>query len=115
MGINIREQHTLAMKKLRNLFPKNAKISYVNGMNFDVPCTISKPDVNNISYDKFVGKNIVFINILIDDLKKVKAPIKDFLYVTIDRTEYQVESSIVNGIFNDSIQLQCKIYKSGNT
>lgn len=115
MGINIREQHSIAMKKLRNLFPKNVRVNYVNGINFDVPCTISKPDVNSISYDKFVGQNIIYVNILIDDLKRIKAPIKDFLYITINRTQYQVESSIINGVFNNTIQLQCKLYKSGNT
>lgn len=115
MGINIREQHTIAMRKLRNLFPKNARIKYLNGMVFNVPCTITKPSIDNIDYDKYVGQNIIFISILIEDLKRQKAPLRDFLYVTIDRIEYQVESNVVNGIFNNSIQLQCKIYKSGNT
>lgn len=115
MGINIKEQHTACMKKLRNMFPKNVKIKYIDGLSYDVPCTVTKPSINNINYDKFVGQNAIFINILIDDLKKVNAPLKNMLYATLDRVEYQIESSIINGIFNNSIQLECTLYKSGNT
>lgn len=112
MGIS--EEHAIMMKELRTLFPKKCKIIYADNFTVSVPCTISKPDVNNINYDKFVGQNVITINILIDDLKLINAPIKDFLYLTLDRVEYQVESSIVNGIFNNTIQLQCKLFKSGN-
>lgn len=113
--MGIREEHSMMMKELRNLFPKKVKITYKDNSTVSVPCTLAKPDVNNVNYDKFVGQNIITVNILIDDLKLIEAPIKNFLYVTLDRVEYQVESSVINGIFNNTIQLQCKLFKSDNS
>lgn len=114
MGIDFKQHHEVAMRKLRQLFPKNVKIIYTDNQQFSVPCTFSNEDVKNIYYDKYVGENILNVNILISDLKRINAPIKGFLYVVKDRIKYQVESSISNGIFDDVVQLQCKIFKGSN-
>lgn len=113
--MDIRNEHMFVMKELRDLFPKKVKIVYKYDSQVSVPCTIARPDISNINYDKFVGQNIITVNILIEDLLKIQAPMKGFLYIVLDRVEYQVESSIINSVFNNVIQLQCKLFKSDNS
>ncbi len=115
MGIDLKKQHSIMMQRLRKLFPKQVKIIYIDNKTVSVPCTISKEDIKTVNYDSFIGKNLITINILLDDLQKIEAPIKDFLYVVLDRVTYQVESSTSNGIFDNSIRLHCKIFKGNNS
>lgn len=115
MGIDLKKQHSIMLQKLRTLFPKQVKIIYTDGKSISVPCTISKEDIKTVNYDSFIGKNLITINILLADLEKIEAPIKDFLYAVLDRVTYQVDSSVSNGIFDNSIRLHCKIFKGNNS
>lgn len=112
--MGIKEQHFIMMRRLRTLLPKTIKIVYKDNKSINVPCTLAKENIDAIKYDKYVGQNILLINILIQDLELQSAPIKDFLYVIYDRKEYQVDSFIKNGIFDNSLQLTCKLHTEDN-
>ena len=67
-----------------------------------------------LEYNEYVGKDSLVFNILISDLKKVKAPVTQFKSVEYNKVKYQVQTTEINGNFDNKISLICVLYK-GNT
>lgn len=110
--MDIKTLHANAMKKLRSLLSKKIKITYMNNKSYVVPCTISDETVELLRYAEYVGKDTKVFNILIKDLQDIKAPVTGFMYVEVDRIKYQIQSKIVNGVFNNTISLVGMLYRS---
>ena len=103
--------HANSMNKLRDLLKKKLRVIYVDNTECIVPCTISDNTVEMLKYNEYTGKDYKIFNILIDDLKENNGKVIDFMYVEYDRVKYQVQSKIVNGVFNNTISLICLIYR----
>ena len=112
--MDIRTLHSNCLKQLRNLVKTDIRITYMNDKKFIVPCTISDIKISMVTYNEYVGKDSLVFNILISDLKKVKAPVTQFKSVEYNKVKYQVQTTEINGNFDNKISLICVLYK-GNT
>lgn len=114
MGISAKDRHSKALSKIRELFPNYLKVEYDNGVVLtSIPCTIAREKIENTEYNSFVGRNTIIFNILIDDLKKQEAPLKNFSRITHNRVVYVVDK-VVTSPMNDTIRIYCEVNKRGN-
>lgn len=112
MDINkIKNLHFNSMKKIRKILPKTVRIIYEDNSKYIVPCTISDISVDLLKYNEYTGKDYRIFNILIEDLRKLDAPIKGFTFIEYNLLKYQVQNKIDDGIFNNTIKLVCVLYR----
>lgn len=111
---DLRKLHSNSMNKLRQLLKKNIRVIYSDNSEYIVPCTISDESLEMLKYNEYTGKDYKVFNILEDDLHKINAPIKNFMFVEYDREKYQVQTKLTNGIYDNTISLVALLYR-GNT
>lgn len=108
---SLRTIHSKSMRRMRDILQERIRIIYTDGTQKIVDCTISDTTLEMAKSNEYIGKDSKVFNVLIEDFQKVEAPLVDFMYVEHNRIKYQVQTSIGNGIFSNSISLLCVIYK----
>lgn len=94
---NLKSIHAKAMKKLYELQSNDSILEDLDGRKFIVPVTKSKEKITDINGDIYIGKDKLIFNVLIDDLKKINAPLKNYAKITYERESFIVLYSRENG------------------
>lgn len=111
MDKNVRDLHKKGMSKLRTLVQMNVLLKYEDDSMVYVPCTISDERTEMLKYSQYIGKNAKIFNVIVDDLIDKEAPIIGFNYVYYNNRDYQVQSIIKNGIFDNTISLIAVLFE----
>lgn len=108
MRLTIQEELREGLRELRKEFGDTIQVvvEYADGKRVGVNAITYNID---ITYKYMVVENnSIYFDILVQDLKDIKAPIKGFTYVTYNRVKYPVEQRAISS-FGEVIVLEGKI------